>query len=326
MQILRSEVRTGLFVIITLGLVVGIVLYLSSPGLFRPLKSFRVYFDNAAGIKPGAAVMLAGRKIGTVTDIQSPVPLNERPEMNLNYEAMVRVQVASDSQIYKETTVLMRSFGLLAELVIDFNNGNPNSGLAEPNDKFVGVRAPDLGEVGPIIIQKLEPALKQSEATLAELQKTSHNLTVLTAKDSVLMGTLKNFQDVGGNLKGITQKGGGIDTTLVQVHEALNQVHDVLVNVQNATSQLQKDNNLQKTLANFDASSGKLKVILDSVDKTLKLALPRVELIVSDLGQMTDKLKRQPWRIIWPSTIKYAEEAQAEETAPRVPLKRKKKP
>src|ERR1700757_737736 len=192
MQILRSEVRTGLLVILTLGLVVGIVLYLSSPGLFKPLKSFRVYFDNAAGVKPGAPVMLAGRKIGTVAEIQSPVPLNDRPEMKPNYEAMVRVQVASDSQIYKETTVSMRSFGLLAELVIDFTNGNADSGLAEPNEKFVGTRTPDLAEVGPLIIQKLEPALKQSEVTLAELQKTSHNLTILTAQESVLTGTLKS--------------------------------------------------------------------------------------------------------------------------------------
>jgi hypothetical protein len=65
-------------------------------------------------------------------------------------------------------------------------------------------------------------------------------------------------------------------------------------------------------------------VIFDSLDKTLKSALPRIDLIVSDVGQMTDKLKRQPWRVIWPSTIKYPEEAQAEETPRRVPLKRKK--
>src|SRR6516164_8564834 len=300
MQILRSEVRTGVLVLLTLGLIVGIVLYLSSPGLFRPLKAFRVYFDNAAGIKPGAAVMLAGRKIGTVGEIQSPVPLNDRPENRLNYEAMVRVDVSYDAQIYRETTVSMRSFGLLAELVIDFTNGNPSSGLAEPNERFVGERAPDLGEIGPLIIQKLEPALKQSEATLAELQKTSRNLTLLTAKDSVLTSTLKNFQDVGANLKGLTEKGGRLDSALTQVHEVLGGAHEVLGNVQNITVQLKKDNNLQKALANFDASSEKLKVILDSLNKTLKSALPRIDLIVSDVGQLTDKLKRQPWRAIWP--------------------------
>jgi ABC-type transporter Mla subunit MlaD len=316
MQILRNEVRTGLLVILTMGLVVSVVLYISSPGLFRPLKRFRVYFDNAAGIKPGAAVMLAGRKIGTVADIQSPVPLNDRPEGKLNYEAMVHVQVAEDSQIYKENTVSMRSFGLLAELVVDFTNGNPNSGLAEPEEKFVGTRAPDLAEVGPLIIQKLEPALKQSEATLAELQKTSRNLTQLTAKDSVLTGALQKFQSVGANLKNITEKGGGVDA-------AITGARDVLTNVKNITVQLQKENNLEKTLANFKAASSQLKSILDSLDKTTSSVFPKLDLIVADLSQLTGRLKQQPWRVIWPSTIKYPEDQQGTEKPPRVPLKRR---
>jgi ABC-type transporter Mla subunit MlaD len=310
MQILRNEVRTGLMVLLTLGLVVGVVLYISSPGLFKPLKSFLVYFDNAAGIKPGAAVMLAGRKIGTVADIQSPVPLNDRPEHKLNYEAMVRVQVAEDSQIYKETSVAMRSFGLLAELVIDFTNGNADSGLAEPNAKFVGTRSPDLAEIGPLIILKLDPVLKQSELTLAELQKTSHNLTVLTSQESALTGTLKSFGMVGENLKTLTAKGGGIDATLASAHEVLNNVKDVTV-------QLQKDNNLEKSLANFKAASGKLKVILDSLDKTMGTLLPRLDVIVGDLSELTGKLKQQPWRVIWPSTIKYPEGQEAAEKPPR---------
>ncbi len=315
MQMLRNEVRTGLMVLLTLGLVVTVVLYISSPGLFRPLKSFQVYFDNAAGIKPGAAVMLAGRKIGTVADIQSPVPLNDRPEHKPNYEAMVRVQVAEDSQIYKETTVAMRSFGLLAELVIDFTNGNADSGLAEPNAKFVGIRSPDLAEIGPLIIQKLDPVLKQAEFTFAELQKTSHNLTVLTAQESVFTGTLKSFGVVGDNLKTITAKGGGIDSALVSAHE-------VLANVKDVTIQLQKDNNLQKTLVNFQASSAKLKIILDSLDRTMGTVLPRLNVIVSDLSELTGKLKQQPWRVIWPSTIKYPE-SQAGAESPHPPRKNK---
>ena len=176
--------------------------------------------------------------------------------------------------------------------------------MAEPNAKFVGTRSPDLAEVGPLIIQKLEPALKQSEATLAELQRTSHNLTVLTAQDSVLTGTLKNFEAVGANLKSITEKGGGIDSALVSVH-------DVLSNVKDVTGQLQKDNNLEKTLANFKASSAQLKIILDSLDKTMGSVLPKLDLIVDDLSQLTGKLKQQPWRVIWPSTIKYPEGQQA---------------
>ena len=316
MQILRNEVRTGLLVLLTLGLVVSVVLYISSPGLFRPLKQFDVYFDNAAGIKPGAAVMLAGRKIGTVSNIQSPVPLNDRPEHKLNYEAMVRVQVADESQIYNETTVAMRSFGLLAELVIDFTNGNPESGVAEPGAKFVGTRAPDLAEVGPLIIQKLEPALKQSEATLAELQRTSHNLTTLTAPDAPLTRAFKNFEGVGSNLKGITDKGGKIDS-------AFSGLEDVLSNVKGVTTQLQKENNIEKVIANFKDASAEFKGTLDSLNKGFGRVLPKLGPILDDLKELSGKLKEQPWRIVWPSTIKYPGPEQPGGASTHVPARRR---
>ncbi|MBV9999802.1 MAG: MCE family protein [Verrucomicrobia bacterium] len=313
MQIIRNEVRTGLLVLLTLGLAVGVVLYLSAPGLFRPLHFYRVYFDNAAGIKPGATVMLAGRKIGTVRSIQSPVPLNERPPGHPTYEAVVTVEVASDSQIYKETNVTMRTFGLLADLVIDFTNGDPLSGLAQPNDSFVGGRAPDLGELGPQIIQRLNPALTQAESTLAELQRAASNLTNLMADDSPLVGTIKNFDAIGNNLKGMTGAGGAIDTSL-------SKLQDTLTNVQNATAQLDKDNNLEKTLANFNASSERLRSVLGELHGTLGTALPRLNTIVTDFSELSGRLKTQPWRLVWPSTIKY--DQPAEQTAPVPPRRR----
>lgn len=313
MQIIRNEVRTGLLVLLTIGLAVGVVLYLSAPGLFRPLHFYRVYFDNAAGIKPGATVMLAGRKIGTVRSIQSPVPLNERPPGHPTDEAVVTVEVTSDSQIYKETNVTMRTFGLLADLVIDFTNGDPLSGLAQPNDSFVGSRAPDLGELGPQIIQKLDPALTQAESTLAELQRAASNLTNLMADDSPLVGTIKNFNAVGNNLKGMTSSGGTIDNSL-------SKLQDTLTNVQNATAQLDKDNNLQKTLANFNASSERLRSVLGELQGTMGTALPRLNTIVTDFSELSGRLKTQPWRLVWPSTIKYDQPGQ--ETAPVPPRRR----
>jgi ABC-type transporter Mla subunit MlaD len=305
MQVLRNEVRTGLLVLATIGLVVAMVLYLSSPGLFKPLKTFNIYFDNAAGIKPGATVMLAGRKIGTVSNIRSPVPLNERPPGRPRYEALISVQVSHDAQIFRETTVSMRTFGLLAELVIDFTSGNPLSGEAEGNDSFVGVRAPDLGEFGPQVIERLDPALKEAERTLAELRRTSQNLTQLTADDSPLVGTVKNFQAVGANLEGMTREGGAVDVSLAKLRETL-------ANVENVTQQLGKDNNIEKTLANFNTSSERLKAILADVDGTLESTLPRFGLIITDLGELTDRLKRQPWRIVWPTTIKYGQQGQGD--------------
>ena len=302
MQIIRSEIRTGILVILTLGLLVGIVLYLSAPGLFRPIARYRVFFDDAAGIKPGANVTLAGRKIGTVDFIQSPVPVSERPPGRPEYEAVITVQVSADAEIFKENNVTMRSFGLLAEAVIDFTQGNPKSGRAVNGDSFVGVRSPDLGEVGPALVQQMNPMLKQATDTLLELHRTAENLTRLTGKDSEFLGnlnkTLDSFQVVGRNLQQLTAKGGSVDETLEGVQATFKGIQGLVDNVQ-------KDDHIGKTLANFESASGRLKSVLRQVQGELDVFIPQVNIFASDMTTLSGKVKEQPWRLIWPNTIKY---------------------
>src|SRR6195256_5644515 len=77
MQLRRNEILTGLLVIGTVAVIVFVLILLGAPGLFRPLVTYKIYIDNAAGIKQGAAVMLAGRKIGQVQKLYSPVSREE---------------------------------------------------------------------------------------------------------------------------------------------------------------------------------------------------------------------------------------------------------
>ena len=73
MQLQRNEILTGLLVLATVAVLTGILILLGAPGLFRPLVTYRIFLDNAAGIKLGAPVLLAGRKIGQVDKLYSPV-------------------------------------------------------------------------------------------------------------------------------------------------------------------------------------------------------------------------------------------------------------
>ena len=77
MQLRRNEILTGLLVLGTVGVLTGILVLLGAPGLFKPLVTYKIYLDNAAGIKLGAPVLLAGRKIGQVESLHSPVSLEE---------------------------------------------------------------------------------------------------------------------------------------------------------------------------------------------------------------------------------------------------------
>src|ERR1700741_619909 len=78
MQLQKNEIMTGLLVVGTVAVLVFVLVLLGAPGLFRPLVTYRIYVDNAAAIKLGAPVMLAGRKIGQVHKLYSPVSREEQ--------------------------------------------------------------------------------------------------------------------------------------------------------------------------------------------------------------------------------------------------------
>ena len=144
MQIHKNELTTGILVLVTLGVLIAVLVVIGMPGVLKPLNTYRIYYDNANGIRPGAPVLLAGREIGKVTILESPVPLEKRPKDHTDYEVSIDVQVAKNATIYRNATARLMQQGLMGQQVIDFVRGDANTGLAENRAEFVGERVPDI--------------------------------------------------------------------------------------------------------------------------------------------------------------------------------------
>jgi ABC-type transporter Mla subunit MlaD len=168
MQIHKNEITTGLLVLATFGVLTAVLVVIGMPGVIRPLNTYRVYFDNAEGIRPGTPVLLAGREIGKVTALHSPVPLEKRPNGHPDFEVSIDVQVARSAEIYHTVTIHLTQQGLMGQQVIDFVQGDAGSGLAENHTEFVGERVPDISEA------------------------VADNMKRLTGPDSDLALTIKN--------------------------------------------------------------------------------------------------------------------------------------
>src|SRR5476651_1217440 len=111
MNIVRNEIRTGLLVLITLSVLIAVLVFLGAPGVFVAQNKYYIFFYNAVGIKPGAAILLAGRKIGQVSSLYSPVPEKDRPEPNL--ETVIEVEVEATAKIYRKVKVQMTQTSVL---------------------------------------------------------------------------------------------------------------------------------------------------------------------------------------------------------------------
>ena len=300
MQLQRNEILTGLLVVGTIGVIAFLLVLLGAPGLFRPLVTYGVYFDNAAGIKPGAVVMLAGRKIGQVQKLYSPLtPAEEKqaqqaaaaihpsepsasPSPSPRFEARVDVQVDKSAMLYRDAKAQMVQLGLLGDMAIDFTQGTQESGRAKNGETFAGERTPDLGEAAAKMLEVIKPVANEATNTMKDLQNTAQNLNKLTDENSELNLALTQFKTFGEHLSGLTAS----DSALSQS----------LTNIEKISTSLTENDNIKVTLQNLRSSSEKLKV-----------ATTELQPAGENIKQFSETIKTQPWRLIWPSTKKYAE-------------------
>jgi ABC-type transporter Mla subunit MlaD len=305
MQLQRNEIMTGLLVIGTIAVVAFLLVLLGAPGLFRPLVTYKIYFDNAVGIKQGAPVMLAGRKIGQVQKLYSPVSPEEekraeeaaaamnRPEANASpgpsptpskprFEVRIDVQVDKSAKVYRDAKARMIQLGLLGDMAIDITQGTEKSGRAKNGEIFAGERTPDLGEAAAKMLEVIKPVAAEATNTMKDLQQTAQNINRLTDENSELNLALGQFKTFGQHLVDLTAPDSALSHSLA--------------NIEKISTSLTDNDNIEVTLRNLRNSSEKLKV-----------ATTELEPAGQNIKEFSETIKTQPWRLIWPSTKKYAE-------------------
>lgn len=201
MRIRRDETATGALVIVTLAILVVILLALGAPGGWRSPHTFYLFFDNAGGIKPGTQVFLAGRQVGEVKKLESPVPAAKRPAGHEECEALIEVRVRENARIYRDVSVRMQQYGLLGQQMIDFVGGDEQSGLASSGTIFVGERVPGLTEAAPQLLEMLGPVAQEAQGALSEMKTTLENLNGLTSSGGDLQLAAANAKDFTATIK-----------------------------------------------------------------------------------------------------------------------------
>jgi len=313
MQLQRNEIMTGVLVVGTVAVLAFVLILLGAPGLFRPLVTYKVYFDNASGIKIGAPVMLAGRKIGQVQKLFSPVSPDEdrraqeiaaalhppQPEATPTpspgkpmYEVRVDVQVDKNAKVYRDARTRLTQLGLLGDMAIDITEGTESSGRAKDGEMFAGERVPDFSEAAAKLLEVLKPVASEASSTLKDLQTTSQNLSRLTDENSELNLALGEFKTFGEHLVDLSAPDGALS-------QSLN-------NIEKISTELTANNNIGVSLQNFRDSSERLKATMNDLGPAGR-----------NIKDFSETVKTQPWRLIWPSTKKYPEEQQQTASAPR---------
>jgi phospholipid/cholesterol/gamma-HCH transport system substrate-binding protein len=304
MQLQKNEIMTGLLVVGTVAALVFVLVLLGAPGLFRPLVTYKIYVDNAAGIKQGATVMLAGRKIGQVQRLYSPVSREEErraeevastyraPEPNaappdpnkLKYEARIDIQVDRNAVVYRDAKARLMQLGLLGDMAIDITQGTDSSGRARDGEIFAGERTPDFSEAAAKMLEVIKPVAAEATTTMKGLQETADNINHLTDENSELNQALSQVKQFGEHMADLTAPDSALSKSLN--------------NVEKLSNSLTENDNLKVTLQNFRDASDKLKITMRDLEPVGK-----------NISEFSETIKSQPWRLIIPTTKKYPEKS-----------------
>lgn len=299
----RNEVRTGLFVLITLTAFIAILIYLGAPGAFKRQTTYYVYFATAYGIKPGADVMVAGRKVGQVQRIWSPVPLAQRPEPRM--ESLIEVRVSADAGIRERVRVQMVQLSMLGDMMIDFSDGDESSPAAAHGSYFRGERQPGLSEAVPEVLKRLDPVIQQLNATLSSMRQATHNLATVSADNGHLQLSLAEYHRFAIQMNALLEPEGSLNRSLKNV-EAITgpegSLARTLKHTDELTARLTENRDWEVALQQMRQASEKLNRAVSDFS-------PSMTMVGRNLEQASDTVKHQPWRLIWPTTKRYPQES-----------------
>jgi phospholipid/cholesterol/gamma-HCH transport system substrate-binding protein len=206
------EARVGALIVVALALL--------AYGVFRIGEIFDVFedryelvtlFPNAAGLREGSPVTLAGQRVGQVKRIEF-IPVDEKRGGN---HVALTLAVAEEVQehIREDSQARLRTQGLLGERFVDVSPGTPGARVLQPGDTLQGVPPPELEDVLATATEVLADAqavvrglyditsrLRRGEGTLGRLLTEDDLYLRLAASAGQLEAVLREINRMDGAL------------------------------------------------------------------------------------------------------------------------------
>ena len=139
-----AQLRVGIMVIIGLAiLAIGIFFISGQEGFFRRRYTLKAYVTDAAGLRQGAQVSLAGVAVGSVERIE----ISPYPERARAVEIVMRVARAYQDQIRADSRASIETVGLLGDSYMDITRGSPGQEVIADGGVLISSEEADVKRV-----------------------------------------------------------------------------------------------------------------------------------------------------------------------------------
>lgn len=236
-----SQLKVGVIVLIsTIVLVTLLFLMTSSSGVgfFSHKMTISTYFENAAGLKTGAAVNLEGVTIGTV----KTVTVSNSPDHKLTpVKVVMKLNDKYTGDLRKDSKASLSTVGVLGDTVVDINSQFAVGPPLEDGDELKTTETPSLTDV----VKASQGTIESLNVILAKMNTIVDNLQ--SGKGSI--GLLINNPDLYN-----------------KANATVDELHKLEVNLNNGRGSIGKLMTDDTMYNRLNDAAGKLENIANSLD------------------------------------------------------------
>jgi phospholipid/cholesterol/gamma-HCH transport system substrate-binding protein len=274
------EIRSGVFVVVCLALMAGLILYFSKSGVLGSDRyAITVVFPNASGIIKDANVLYAGVPIGNVTRIA----ISEEGNLSVKLTLAIYKQY----HIRQDAKFVINQSGLLGDRYVDIIPQSTTAPMVKPGDLIEGSPNLDLTEAirGAVDVlhqaagtmERVDGMLRRVDAvvlstqnlthvseSLANIDATTSNTTTLTANlASIIQTNRGKLDEVFAEL---SRSASDFSTASKHAEQIMNRLDDVVATnapdvhgaITNLAASAERLNNVLTRLENGEGTAGKL--------------------------------------------------------------------
>jgi phospholipid/cholesterol/gamma-HCH transport system substrate-binding protein len=252
---MKREIKVGFFFAIALFILATIIFVVGDFSVLFRGVGYPLYadFETAAGLEKKTVIKMAGVKVGFVRDIRLK-----------GVRAEVMLDIAKGIEIYKDSTAMMASLGLLGEKYIEIIPGKGPE-VCLPGDSIQSFTPVSFDQLGGLLmtvgedISEVGKALKEmigGEEPKMNVQEILKNLSLLT----------KDLKELTQENKGSLSQGIQSSTNAIQNFDR--RVEDVANNLDELIL-LMKDM-VEENKGNIGDSTEKLKLLIEEAEAALQ--------------------------------------------------------
>ena len=168
-----SQLKVGVIVIVAIVLLLLLLFLMTSSqgtSVFTHKITVHSYFENASGLKEGAAVNLQGVTIGNVKSVKF---VNDPSRKLTPVEVTMRLDKKFLNGLHSDTKSALSTVGVLGDTVVDLNSQTSTGPQLKDGDELKTLETPNLQDV----VKASQGTIESLNVTLAKLDRIVDNIS-----------------------------------------------------------------------------------------------------------------------------------------------------